>query len=61
MSFILNIGAGKRGIGLSVTRIETPPLQPAVLAFVSYWVVLVRVRVREENPKALIGFLLFAL
>ena len=36
---------------LSVARIDTPPLQPAALAFVSYGFVLVRVRVRV-NPAA---------
>ena len=30
---------------LSVTRIDTPPLQPEAVAFVSYGFVLVRVRV----------------
>ena len=35
---------------LSVARIDTPPLQPAALAFVSYGFVLVRVRVRDA-PK----------
>ena len=31
---------------LSVARIDTPPLQPVALAFVSYGLVLVGVRVR---------------
>ena len=31
---------------LSVARIDTPPLKPAALAFVSYGFVLARVRVR---------------
>ena len=35
---------------LSVARIDTPPLQPAALAFVSYGFVLVRVRVQFGSP-----------
>ena len=34
---------------LSVARIDTPPLQPAASAFVSYGFALVRVRVQNEK------------
>ena len=34
---------------MSVARIDTPPLQPAALVFVSYGFVFVRVRVRDKN------------
>ena len=39
-------------LSLSVAQIDTPPLQPAAPAFMSYGFVLVRVRVRRANTQS---------